>query len=193
MILTYEHPSELLPLYTEFVHTSGLTDFDFEFSKYIYVPQEISESRHVFHASASSAQDIFTCHAKNLLPKEEIAFHSRILVKGQLKFHIPFIDMGCDAIEPQLPQLEKAFADFDIEDISIFHTGRSFHIYGHSLLRSEVEMIRFMGRILLLNLPKKERVIDERWVGHRLMAGYLTLRWTNNNPHYISAPRGISV
>lgn len=185
----YSHPRELLSLYASLAERRLGSSFEFEFSKYIYSPQKISEKRDVFRAAPSKALPVFEKESRNLAVKEDIAFHSRVVGENRT-LHIPMVDMGCDHIESHLPEFQKALRDFQIRDFSIFHSGRSFHIYAHALLEDDAELVRFMGRILLLNLPKQERVIDERWVGHRLMALYLTLRWTNNNPHYKSLPKG---
>lgn len=185
------HPSELLPLYFDQAKDQLGGDCHFEFSKYVYIPQQISERRDVFRSHFQTALKSVQDQTSSLKQDEEIAFHSRLFsAKADRHMHIPMIDMGCDAIEPHLDELKRAFSDFNNHSFTIFHSGRSYHIYGHRLLKDDDELIRFMGRILLLNLPKQDRVIDERWVGHRLMAKYLTLRWTNNNPHYKSAPRG---
>lgn len=182
------HPIQLTVLYERLAKERlSSNSFRFEFSKYVYIPQAISEKRDVFESPTGSVQEIFEREKNRLGANEEIAFHSRILGTGSI-LHIPFFDMGCAKIEPHLDNLREAFGDFGVNHFSVFHSGRSFHIYGHSLLDDEKTLIRFIGRLLLLNLPNQERVIDERWVGHRLMAGYLTLRWTNNNPHYKSTP-----
>ena len=186
------HPIELISLYSELAEKTMGGQFQFEFSKYVYRPQEISERRDIFRASRDRVTDLFLEERSLLKEKEEIAFHSRIVGKNKI-LQIPMIDMGCENIEKHLPELKKAFRDSQIKEFSVFHSGRSFHVYGHSLINDEQQLLKFIGRVLLLNLPKAERVIDERWVGHRLMAGYLTLRWTNNNPHYKSLPQKIEM
>lgn len=181
------HPLELFDTYVELLKRRNARSPQFEFSKYVYVPQEISERREVFKVPHSDFVTHFHREAGRLGEREEIAFHSRITT-DELTYHIPMIDMGCEKIEPYAGDLISAFADFGASRFSIYNSGRSFHLYAHALLDGDKELVRFMGRILLLNLPKRERVIDERWVGHRLMAGYLTLRWTKNNPHYVALP-----
>ena len=63
------------------------------------------------------------------------------------------------------------------------NSGRSFHAYSLRLI-SPKEWREFMGRLLLLNLPGRSSFIDSRWVGHRLVAGYASLRWTANSEQY---------
>lgn len=182
------HPSQWLALYRELGASELGDDFRFAFSRYVYVPQAISEKREAFEAPAPECLSHFERARSSLKEREEIAFHS-LIQSTRGSRHIPFLDMSCERIEDHIENLRPAFLDFGIQNFSVFQSGRSFHIYGHGLLRDQNELIRFMGRLLLLNLPKQERVIDERWVGHRLMAGYLTLRWTNNNPHYRMMPK----
>jgi hypothetical protein len=186
MLLAPEtHPVSLIPIFDRLVPVGQ--EHDYEFSKYIYVPQAVAESREVFKLGAKNLSEAFSARAQALRGVEEIAFHSRISFSDGSVFHIPMVDMGCEKIENHIDGLRSAFDDFGIPQFTLFSSGRSFHIYGHALLKPN-DLIRFLGRILLLNLPGKEHVIDERWVGHRLMAGYSTLRWTNNNPHYKSTP-----
>lgn len=182
------HPLQLVSTYTELIQARFALPFEFEFSKYVYVPQTIAESREVFRSWPETVEHVFHKEAGALLSKEEIAFHSRVTIANGRTLHVPMIDMGCENIGSYVPLLKESFEDFGIGRFSIFSSGRSFHVYGHGLLESDQQLVQFMGRILLLNLPGRERVIDERWVGHRLMAGYSTLRWTNNNPHYKAAP-----
>jgi hypothetical protein len=192
MMHTENHPIELLPIYRELAERVSPRGHEYEFSRYVYVPQTISESRQIYRAAPDFFAEQLKEHAISLKANEEIALHSRVHLVSGSTAHIPMVDMGCQYIEPYLPELKCAFAYFGVPEFSIYSSGRSFHLYGHALLESDAQFIQFMGRILLLNLPGKERVIDERWVGHRLMAGYSTLRWTNNNPHYKKMPARVS-
>lgn len=182
------HPVSLLPLYAGLVARNSATAAEFEFSKYLYVPQSVSEARTTYRVSFEGFDHMFSTLVKSLASHEDIALHSRVYLSNGKVMHLPMIDMGCEQIESHLPKLKEAFGDFGIETLSVYRSGRSYHIYGHGLLKDEHELIRFIGRMLLLNLPRQERIIDERWVGHRLMAGYLTLRLTSNNPHYKLLP-----
>lgn len=108
--------------------------------------------------------------------------------------HIPMIDFAC---RPDADVLAEAVKTHLIEaaglevlvngDFAFFASGRSFHGYGVSLLKSE-EWVPFMGKLLLLNIPEYEDIVDQRWVGHRLTKGFGALRWTKNNPKYLQAP-----
>ncbi|MGC1520222.1 MAG: hypothetical protein WA803_01670, partial [Steroidobacteraceae bacterium] len=73
-----------------------------------------------------------------------------------------------------------------------FDSGRSFHAYGLQLI-SPGEWREFMAKLLLLNLPEGEHLIDARWVGHRLVAGYGALRWSANSDFYLQVPRATQI
>ena len=65
---------------------------------------------------------------------------------------------------------------------------------GLSFLGVELgEWIKFMGSLLLLNIPGKIKIVDSRWVGHRLLGGYASLRWSNNTRQYKRFPVLIDV
>ncbi len=158
----------------------------FEFSRYVYRPQEINDDRQYFIIPAAEARQWFFNALPGLKPDEDIAFHSRLLL-GRESRHIPMIDFKGRPAPTKLALVAKALSSVGIDRFVTYDSGRSLHLYGIALLTHE-EWVRFLGRILLLNLPDDEEVVDVRWVGHRIMAGYGTLRWTKNNPHYLSLP-----
>ncbi|NEX60635.1 hypothetical protein G3574_06065 [Noviherbaspirillum sp. 17J57-3] len=84
-----------------------------------------------------------------------------------------------------------AKAELGVE-IKLFSSGRSLHGYGINPLTPE-EWIRFMGLLLLANHPSKPTVVDTRWVGHRLLAGYAALRWSRNTSHYLQLPQAVQL
>lgn len=43
-------------------------------------------------------------------------------------------------------------------------------------------------RVLLRLGPDTEDVVDSRWIAHRLLAGYASLRWTSHQRHYCCEP-----
>ena len=71
--------------------------------------------------------------------------------------------------------------------LRLYRSGRSFHGYATVLL-SRRKWREFMGRLLLLNMPNSDAIVDSRWIGHRIMAGYASLRWTANSDHYSQIP-----
>ena len=81
---------------------------------------------------------------------------------------------------------ESVFFDFDW-----YKSGRSYHGYGRSLLTHN-DWIKQMGKLLLVNQIGVPPTVDPRWVGHRLIAGYASLRWTKNTPQYLDYPRRVS-
>src|SRR5689334_16982192 len=120
------HPRELLPLYEQLLaKLAPESSFEYEFSKYVYVPQEVSECRTFFRISPHSFASDFAENVAALRGIEEIAFHSRIEIKNNGRIlHVPMIDMGCERIENHLDGLKKALSDFAIGEFSVFNSGR---------------------------------------------------------------------
>lgn len=61
------------------------------------------------------------------------------------------------------------------------------HAYGSGLI-SNKEWVQVMGALLLANLPNEKSIIDSRWIGHRLIGGVASLRWSANSDAYLKAP-----
>ena len=74
--------------------------------------------------------------------------------------------------------------------MAFFATGRSFHAYSLELLTPQA-WNEFMGRLLLINPKRGSQIVDTRWVGHRIIGKYASLRWTNNSGSYLSLPKKI--
>ncbi|MCL6329053.1 hypothetical protein EXT51_05970 [Pectobacterium carotovorum subsp. carotovorum] len=157
------------------------------FSKYIYVPQSFIDNRVFFSIPFNQLNEYLLFNwFSELNEGEEIAFHSNIKDFG-MEYHLPLIDFGKvdRRITDPLPLKELSF-NWGVS-FYVYNSGRSFHAYGNRLISND-EWIKFMGSLLLLNKPSGFKLIDERWVGHRIMAGYSALRWTNNSSHYKRIP-----
>ncbi len=162
-----------------------------ELSVYSYRPQTIEDERRTFRINAQDLISRFQIEQSSLGHDQEIAFHSRVWVRRgwtQRLYHIPMIDFGSDINDQDINRLVELSSDFGCDKFEIFNSGRSFHFYGLTLL-TQRQWTRFMGRILLLNIPGAPNFVDTRWVGHRLMAGYSSLRWTQNTAHYKQRPK----
>ncbi|WP_101506791.1 hypothetical protein [Erwinia sp. B116] len=157
------------------------------FSKYIYVPQSFIDKRTYQTIPFVQLNEYFLFNAFSELKEgEEVAIHSSVQDFGR-DLHIPLIDFG---------KVERGIIDpMPLRELSynwgmgfyIYNSGRSFHAYGSRLINGS-EWIKFMGSLLLLNKPSGFKLIDERWVGHRIMAGYSALRWSNNSSFYKKTP-----
>jgi hypothetical protein len=165
-----------------------------EFGIYKYVPQTDKDQRLLKKVAPNNIQARYQELERNLEPGQEIALHSRVyLRKGPSPGretcirHIPMIDFKGKVGLSDLERVAEIAVDFHCHEMAAYFSGRSFHFYGFTLLTHE-EWIRFMGRVLLLNLPGRPALVDARWVGHRLLAGYSSLRWSQNTEHYTQSP-----
>lgn len=161
------------------------------FSKYKYKPQSYEDERIVFnfplqYLDKSSLFDMLI----DLDDGEELALHSEI-IDFNSTYHFPLIDFG--GKDNKL--FESTFIKFcnywNIE-FQVYSSGRSYHGYGNRLL-SKDEWIKFMGSLLLLNNPGSTKIIDDRWVGHRILAGYSSLRWSRNTAQYKKYPTHLGI
>ena len=139
--------------------------------------------------SLREAQEQVESTILNLRPNQELALHSRV-IKGKEEFHIPMLDLINEFESSIVERVNILFKEFNIPGFAVYATGRSAHIYGLGLIHSD-ELVKFFGRALLLNLPDQNAIVDSRWIGHRLYAGFGSLRWSKNTPQYFQYPKEI--
>lgn len=182
-MITEQHPFYfLLPLF-EKDHAF------FSFSKYVYAPDSLLDEREVLSFPAEDiSEETISQEIASLRPDQELALHSNVSIKGK-NFHIPMIDFSTEkelnsAIFDRLSRyLPKSL----MLNMAVYKSGRSFHAYSTTLL-SPKEWINFMGRLLLINPRNQSEIVDSRWVGHRLIGGFGSLRWSNNSNLYLGLP-----
>ncbi|MBG3014551.1 hypothetical protein [Proteus faecis] len=156
-------------------------------SQYNYVPQSFNDYRFEFYLpiinlNENTLVDILISMDKGM----ELAMHSKIILDGNV-YHFPMIDFGTKCTNPVASETIKELCRYWNMAFNIYASGRSFHAYGNRLLTQD-EWLQFMGSLLLLNKPSGYKLIDERWVGHRIMGGYSALRWSKNTSHYKKFP-----
>lgn len=156
-------------------------------SKYHYVPQSFNDYRFEFSLPIRQlTENTLLEMLISLEPEYELAMHSKITI-GNNFYHLPMIDFGSKGSSPTASETIKELCRHWNIGFNIYESGRSFHAYGNRLLTHE-EWLQFMGSLLLLNKPSGYKLIDERWVGHRIMGGYSALRWSKNTSHYKKFP-----
>lgn len=162
-----------------------------ELSMYKYCPQTVEDERIIQKVTPSCLRSVFLQLREKMSINEEIAFHSRLYIGSgwnEQVMYLPFVDFKSELDDYALRKIAQVTRELECEEAYLVNSGRSFHLYALKLLTPDA-WIRFMGRILLLNLPHKPELVDCRWVGHRLVAGYGALRWTKNTRQYIAEPR----
>jgi len=159
------------------------------FSIYKYQPQSILDERTFIDVELKNfSEDYLISLIKSLNEGEELAFHSLVNVGGK-SMHIPLIDFSCQPkdILNAKAELRKVIPNFLMSGFNYYDSGRSMHAYGSSLLKPK-EWLQFMGRLLLANLPNQLIVIDSRWIGHRVLGGFSSLRLSCNSQQYLKSP-----
>ena len=156
-------------------------------SRYSYEPQSFRDERQELSISASELTESYLlAELINLESDCELAFHSKLYLNSTV-MHLPMIDFGSKGAEPSASGVLKELCNYWGMGFNIFSSGRSYHAYGNKLLDHQ-QWLQFMGSLLLLNKPSGYKLIDERWVGHRIMGGYSALRWSKNTSHYKKFP-----
>lgn len=185
MIDDTSHPICLI----ELLNSEYGSDTLYEFSKYVYEPQQLFEKRTTFQASGKVVSVRWLEELLNALEvNEEIAIHSKVQRKGKT-FHIPMIDFCAESWDVALlSELRKYLPTKALRELVVYSSGRSFHGYSASLV-TPGEWREFMGRLLLVNQPGQDQWVDSRWIGHRLVGGFSSLRWSYNTAHYKSLPK----
>ena len=163
------------------------------FSYYEYTPRTVEDRRSSLIMPVEQFLDEAEVYrAMNDAGKRrELAVHSDLLMCDGRRLHLTMVDMSTSA-RAHLEKLRGFLGDNVFQRIAWYASGRSFHGYGESLLERD-EWVKFMGLLLLANQPRLELTVDPRWIGHRLLAGYASLRWTCNTPYYLKLPRSIEV
>ncbi len=87
---------------------------------------------------------------------------------GRNRAHIPMMDFDERKCEGRWDIIESFLRGIDQEGI-ILHSGRAYHFYGVHLLQ-ERDWLNFLGKCILSDL------VDDRYVGHRLLDGCGILR-----------------
>lgn len=164
------------------------SDLVFEFSHYLYKPQTIVDQRKLFTIDGKtlSNETYVDRMLKNVPEGMELSLNSRVYLPNGTFKQIPMIDLSA----PAAGILGRVIGVLPIEvadSMLWFESGRSHHGYGRYLI-DHAEWIQLMGRLLLANLPNMPPIVDPRWIGHRLIAGYSALRWTRNTEYYIQEP-----
>ena len=159
------------------------------FSRYMYTPQTVSDERERFAIPLRDVTPKWLEHQLACLPAGvELAMDS-VLVCGRRTRHVPMVDFA--AMPDQFSDVNSWATTHLGLSLRLFESGRSFHAYGSKPI-SEKRWVQFMGLLLLANLPGNAPLIDARWIGHRLLAGYSSLRWSRNSNRYLATPTSLA-
>ena len=107
---------------------------------------------------------------KRLPEDRALAVTSRVTLYDQRKRHIPMVDFRCEPTEAYLQNITEWMHEIDNTGGLVLKTTNSYHYYGITLL-TDRQWVKFVGRCLLL-VPD----VDVRYLGHRLMEGWGSLR-----------------
>lgn len=163
------------------------------FSRYVYTPDSLFDDRELFQVPGSEiGSGWLETEIGKLRPDQELAIHSNVTINGRT-WHIPMLDFSTEQIGPDGLHRIRAFMPRQVFSATAFYsTGRSFHAYSTHLLAPK-DWHTFLGRSLLINPKEGHAIVDTRWIGHRLIAGYCSLRFSNNSHQYLAMPRRVGI
>lgn len=163
--------------------TQGVTFF---FSKYSDIKDSYGKRTVIEIRKEDLTIEAIKTNINELKDDEELSVLSLIKV-GNFNYHIPMIDfLAKKRTESTVLAINETSKRWNIT-FNIYNSGRSIHAYGTKLL-TQNQWVNFMGYLILLNNKSGEKVTDVRWIGHRLMSGYSSLRITNNTNKYKAMP-----
>lgn len=160
-----------------------ISDESYRFKIYDSVAQEVVNELVVTGAALCDSFSIDNAAAKLEYGRVlDAAFTSELSCSGR---HIPLVDFACPSLaDVDLAPLARALADMELACMHIYRSTRSYHGYVPALLE-ERAWVAFMGRMLHVNpFVGGVKVVDDRWIGHKLIAGAAHLRWTANGAKY---------
>ena len=168
-------------------------DASFSFSKYVYTPDSLFDERELISLCGEElTEDRINREIESLRPDQELAMHSNMRIKGR-SFHIPMIDFSTEESfsGEVFDRMSRYLPKKIMLNMAVYASGRSFHAYSTTLL-SPKEWFDFIGRLLLVNPCNRPDIVDSRWIGHRLIGGFGSLRWSNNSGQYLGMPSRIA-
>lgn len=175
------HPISLVPIWRSAFGLDSLV----KFSRYQYIPQDVVDRRKVISVKLSELTASWLSEQlDNLAEGHDLALHS-LVKSGSRKAHIPMVDFA--AVNLSVDEVVSWASNYLGITLRLFDSGRSLHGYGLEPISTE-KWYRFMGLLLLANKPGQPQLVDSRWIGHRLLAGYSALRWSANSKHYLKMP-----
>ena len=159
----------------------------FEIGKYKYIPKSLADYRMISKIKVKDFKSDFEKFCRTLGEGEEIAIQSRVYDGDRLVGQIPMIDLMCKPNAEEAKSIKRLMSDFGVSELGFFDSGRGFHCYGMTLFSAD-KLFEYFGRLLLVNDTSLPPLVDTRWVGHRMLAGYGALRLTFNSKAYKAAP-----
>lgn len=164
------------------------SNFQLEFSYYTYLKDSLEDPRKTFIVQGSEiSENSLISLIENCPRGMNLAISSKIVFKDSRGVkHIPMIDLSTPN-QLDLHSVPRVLPPELKDSMRWFESGRSFHGYSSTLI-SEADWIKFMGRLLIANPVDGLAIVDSRWIGHRLISGYGSLRWSKNTFDYLKVP-----
>ena len=155
---------------------------------YSYRAKSRHSDQQIISCSVDRLIETFEMLLKQSSVRREIAIDSRcVLNDGTTMRHLPMLDWR-GRNPPSTAKLRELALAVGAEEFALFDSGRSFHIYFKALL-DESQFKKFLTQAVLIENRDSTSGVDYRWVAHRLMDGFATLRWSAVTRRHRREPR----
>jgi len=148
-----------------------------QISVYRCHPQSLFDDRTVYRVPIGNLRTKYNELTEQLEQGQDIAFDSVVTMNDGSQRHLGLLDFLTSEPEPVQKASGLLVTEYGASRAALVHSGKSYHLYMGVFL-SHASWVQFMGRVLLLNRRDEPATVDQRWVGHRLMGGYGSLRWS---------------
>lgn len=138
----------------------------------------ILQAAMVHHSKIDKIETMDIQMIKNLIvsnPTENYALNSSIVLKNDVRYHLPLLDFHIPSNLNNLIQVKKVLFLLDLHQGYILDSGESYHYIGINLLNEDA-LINFLSKALLFS-----PIIDRAWISHQLLERSCSLRVSNKN------------
>src|SRR4051794_31048566 len=104
-----EHPVGLL----ERINRLQPEPFEYEFSRYIYIPQSTKDDREYLRLPSAEALSKYEELIQGLKGNQELALHSRIFTRGE-SLHFPMLDLSEEFSDLHVKAISSLMGEFNI-------------------------------------------------------------------------------
>jgi len=142
--------------------------------------------RHFVPSKVELMETSFEELERGLRSGEEVALDSRCrMAQNEQVWHLAMLDWRPQSEFP-MRHARRLAALIHAPEFLIVASGRSYHVYFKKLLSTE-EFREFLTRSILAE--DSASGVDYRWVAHRLLDGFATLRWSGQSWRHAHEPQ----
>lgn len=160
------HPVKLISSYFDHCKLAAVCYL----SSYTYVPSLVRDQRENLAVPYTALEGLLERMDSTLRRRNDLAFHSTFkstIASSEAYRHLPLVDLAGEWTENAANRLSRVLRDFNCQNAAVYASGRSYHLYGFHQLNDR-EWRWFMARLLMVNDPIEDEVVDAAVIGRYL-------------------------